>query len=75
MGTWERGEVAPPADTFLELVELYNADITALLPRRKAPPMTPEQLRERRELEQEVERLERENARNQARAKKRGRSA
>jgi transcriptional regulator with XRE-family HTH domain len=26
MGTWERGEVAPPSDTFLTLVQLYRAE-------------------------------------------------
>lgn len=31
MGTWERGEVAPPADTLLALVALYEANITELV--------------------------------------------
>jgi DNA-binding XRE family transcriptional regulator len=31
MGTWERGEVAPPADTFFALVALYGADVRDVL--------------------------------------------
>lgn len=31
MGTWERGEVAPPADMLLALARLYGADIGELL--------------------------------------------
>lgn len=33
VGAWERGETAPPADKFLALVQLYNAEgrVTELL--------------------------------------------
>lgn len=34
IGAWERGETAPPADKFLALVLLYEANVLQLLARR-----------------------------------------
>jgi DNA-binding XRE family transcriptional regulator len=40
MGSWERGIVAPPSDTFLALVLLYRANILELLAIRATPSST-----------------------------------